>query len=458
MIAEIIMILSRFFKHFKIISDSHFDVFFYRPPAERVVREDSSSSSTVDIFKQRFSVCCHPRLPLFLCSDGYMVTCLQLPQSLSDPLSFIRTISQQAYKYMHLLRKLLRSPEDCLEAKDKTIPLTTSFYKSSIKLSHFDVLNTTEFASRDTRHIDDEEQSSESDSTSHLLSENLVHRISAVGTHDSGTLIFGTQSKEGQLTPHINNNNDFSLEKILAVVEKEATVCIFRIWGIMVTYSGPWTIEWEMEAKVAAELLLKLCSRLINLYSGNVLKHHRSFEKIFSLVNSWLSTCHFNALDKTVMVLILNTVKELLKVFRIKIAELPVRRRIKQSIALFRFLELMEKNVTRSFGQHVDQLLCSSNYSSHQYSQPHFSILSSLKSSDHKSVVKQRFTVVWRIFYKDIWKLYNVTSDNRVALLLGDVQKKFQKLRCSLELNKPKISVNDGKCLIKVLLFVALCG
>ena len=51
-----------------------------KPPSARP-NSPISMASTLESeksLKQKFSVTSHPRLPIFLCSDGYMVTALQM--------------------------------------------------------------------------------------------------------------------------------------------------------------------------------------------------------------------------------------------------------------------------------------------------------------------------------------------------------------------------------------------
>ncbi|XP_057177009.1 ciliogenesis and planar polarity effector 1 isoform X2 [Triplophysa rosa] len=55
----------------------------YRPPAPLHTQDgslSSSSASLCDPMRQRYSITCHPRQPLLIVSDGYMVTVLRLPR------------------------------------------------------------------------------------------------------------------------------------------------------------------------------------------------------------------------------------------------------------------------------------------------------------------------------------------------------------------------------------------
>lgn len=61
-----------------------------RPPAHYGADGNisSSSASLQDVFRQRYSVTWHPRLPLLILSDGYMATLLRAP-SLPSPTALI---------------------------------------------------------------------------------------------------------------------------------------------------------------------------------------------------------------------------------------------------------------------------------------------------------------------------------------------------------------------------------
>ena len=59
--------------------------FHSRGVSRKVTDHETSESSERDTLRQRFSVTAHPHLPLLLCSDGYSLTVLKLPTTLSLP-------------------------------------------------------------------------------------------------------------------------------------------------------------------------------------------------------------------------------------------------------------------------------------------------------------------------------------------------------------------------------------
>ena len=56
-----------------------------RGVSRKVTDHETSESSERDTLRQRFSVTTHPHLPILLCSDGYSLTILKLPTTLSLP-------------------------------------------------------------------------------------------------------------------------------------------------------------------------------------------------------------------------------------------------------------------------------------------------------------------------------------------------------------------------------------
>lgn len=81
----------------------------YRGISHKITDHETSQSSDRDTLRQRFSVATHPYLPIFLCSDGYSVTVLKLPSSLSLP--------DLLYGLVSKARELLDLPT--IEANDR---------------------------------------------------------------------------------------------------------------------------------------------------------------------------------------------------------------------------------------------------------------------------------------------------------------------------------------------------
>ncbi|NXX13569.1 CPLN1 protein, partial [Podargus strigoides] len=75
-----------------------------------------SSASESDLMRQRFSVASHSRLPYLIVSDGYMITVLRFPNSLS-PSGFIRSLLLDSTQRLENMRRNL------LSTKSKGRPL-----------------------------------------------------------------------------------------------------------------------------------------------------------------------------------------------------------------------------------------------------------------------------------------------------------------------------------------------
>lgn len=79
-----------------------------------VALDASLSSEQRDPLRQRFSVAPHPRLPLLLISDGYMVTVLQVP----GQLSCVGLMQGLVTECSHQLKSLKETR--CLQVKNKS--------------------------------------------------------------------------------------------------------------------------------------------------------------------------------------------------------------------------------------------------------------------------------------------------------------------------------------------------
>ncbi len=66
---------------------------------------NTSLQSEADMLRQRYSIATHPRLPLLLVSDGYLVTALQIPGELNC-LSVMKGLVAESTQLLKTLRDL----------------------------------------------------------------------------------------------------------------------------------------------------------------------------------------------------------------------------------------------------------------------------------------------------------------------------------------------------------------
>ena len=76
-----------------------------RPDAQPEDILNTSLQSASDPLRQRFSLATHPRLPLLLVSDGYMVTALQIPGELNC-LGLMKGLVAESTQQLKTLRDL----------------------------------------------------------------------------------------------------------------------------------------------------------------------------------------------------------------------------------------------------------------------------------------------------------------------------------------------------------------
>nr|DBA23673.1 TPA: hypothetical protein GDO54_014565 [Pyxicephalus adspersus] len=83
----------------------------YRPPVPVLESHNANDSlgsvaSEADLMRQRFSVTCHPCLPYFIVSDGYMVTALRFAQNMS-PHYFLKSLLLDSAQRLENIRQSL---------------------------------------------------------------------------------------------------------------------------------------------------------------------------------------------------------------------------------------------------------------------------------------------------------------------------------------------------------------
>ncbi|KAM8793601.1 ciliogenesis and planar polarity effector 1-like [Eudromia elegans] len=156
-----------------------------------------SSASESDLFRQRFSVASHSRLPYLIVSDGYMITVLRFPSKLS-PSGFVRSLLLDSTQRLENIRQNF---VNCKSKGRRTflrslLSLKASLLKHTQNQSCF-FPTVPKFLEKDTTEVsekkDYEEESDDENQFKKSLSSFSSQRInSLVGKADQGRLEFAS--------------------------------------------------------------------------------------------------------------------------------------------------------------------------------------------------------------------------------------------------------------------------
>ncbi|GAB6029043.1 hypothetical protein CHUAL_004829 [Chamberlinius hualienensis] len=253
----------------------------------RCTAKDETDSVTLsnDLLHQIFSVSCHPRSSHFLCSDGYMLTCLYILTPAASPYSFVGLYLKYVAKLRRRLKKISAicdiEPEFCSlfdQLRDKDlIPKGIKPGRRAIGRMSKPHVNLSEFSS------------GESEDESSL--DPLFNRSSQVGNYDSGTIIMGS---------YLSRQRKQSPTSILTEYKKIIRFS-FSVWGILLTTTTEWTLEWEKRAIVLSRLFVNIMEDLISQ-----IETQSQLNKVLRVIDNWLNLCRFSC-NINVMVTVMKT-------------------------------------------------------------------------------------------------------------------------------------------------------
>ncbi|XP_064295540.1 ciliogenesis and planar polarity effector 1 isoform X2 [Phalacrocorax carbo] len=180
-----------------------------------------SSASERDLMRQRFSVASHPRLPYLIVSDGYMITVLRFPNSLS-PSGFIKSLLLDSTQRLENIRRNLLISKSkgrplCLQS---LLSLKASLLKHAQKQSSiFSTIpkfleeDTTEMSEKTMDLLDYEEESDDEKQFCNSPSSFSSQRINSfVGKADQGHLEFASMFDTIHAKDNSEEKNELSVE------------------------------------------------------------------------------------------------------------------------------------------------------------------------------------------------------------------------------------------------------
>ena len=105
-----------------------YTIIHFSPVADNEV---SVSSDSRDVYKQRFSVTAHPSQPLILCSDGYLLTVMELPHNLTSLVMCLTEqcrVEHKSVSLVDLSRNRLSDISNVVHSAKRQFPFTAKSY------------------------------------------------------------------------------------------------------------------------------------------------------------------------------------------------------------------------------------------------------------------------------------------------------------------------------------------
>lgn len=203
-------------------------------------REENTSKAEANqrneiVSPQKFSISTHPRLPIIICSDGFLVTVLELPYNL-DCLSLVQNLVSWSSQKLSVLSKEYKL--DFTHSEQK--PADGNFVKENI--SSLTLLQPPgSYHFEDGTHSDDSDQS--------IIQEDHLKNL------DAGVITFGVPlTNDCKLQPKTSKTNSEIL--------KDVYLSLFLAWKLEVTSGCIWD---STRAKITKATLLNT-SKVFQLF------------------------------------------------------------------------------------------------------------------------------------------------------------------------------------------------
>lgn len=393
--------------------------------------DDSAMSSTYDVLHQRFSVKCHQRMPVFLCSDGYMVTCLKIPQSKCSGMGLVAALIAEAQINSVSLRKLLRlhaaysntgNDTDLINMPEVSV---LSTFSNTLREGNTDTgtafnTNLWESSAIDAWHsqLSFEDESSVCDNPMAGL--------------ECATLHFDTVNSS--LTACNQELQSQQLDKQVDSLIRDLVEGLLSSWGAIATSSDLWCKEWQMLAINNALLFVKLFKMMVQ-YRGNEISTNSCVEFVLKLMSQILAVARFDATWKQ------------LTAITIDIVEGMVRCLLTQVYVIGDVLLGILKRVELSLRDGSQWLPCvmpiePSLYEPSNYCMKVYSSRSFPETRKVTSTVCKRMAKIYKLIYKAMVKSYAEDPDVCKLKLVCKVQCNMEKL--GVVWNVPKKKLNKG--------------
>ncbi|XP_041357450.1 uncharacterized protein LOC121374415 [Gigantopelta aegis] len=221
--------------------------------------------SVEDPFRQMVSVSAHPSLPVFLFSDGYTVTVVQLPHDINC-LTFMRDLVIDSTKHLNHIRESNSLNMSLANAynvpSDRTNHHSAARKKDSGKDGHLPSKSRYMFEEPDA--LMNETQDSE---VSFALESNAG--FPQIQNLSSGKIMFG----EPEMILATCDASFLSMQEQEAIMEhlKHAKLSLFTSWKLSASCSEPWTEGLDKMAKQTISNIVKMFTLILDCSEVNSL-------------------------------------------------------------------------------------------------------------------------------------------------------------------------------------------
>jgi hypothetical protein len=269
----------------------------------------SSIVSELDLMKQRYSLTIHPRYPIILCSDGYIVSVVSFP----DHMHSLRVMKELVVDANTCLGKIRQRKNidisliDTLKFSDvpgedgpntsrqEAVAKHLPFFGSSLSLQQ----STKSFRFEDyDDHLNDTVDSD--------AGETSGFGQFGVMDADAGKIVFG--------------DGDLSMSKSLPARNEEETDenlmiwtynSLCAAWGISVSSTEIWTVEMEILTSYVVHLMVKMFKIILHQTTYGISADSLTGERralfpqgvktVLTIYRTLLSMCHFDAVQQNVL-------------------------------------------------------------------------------------------------------------------------------------------------------------
>lgn len=288
----------------------------------------ASMKEEQDLMRQRFSVTTHPGCPLIVCSDGYMVTALQLPVE-STCLSIMKALVMESNGLLRRIRdkeKLSMTLFDSLRQQGKLNPRVDK--RTGRPIQRLGLVSTGAHSMRTKPHrvsfgFQFEEAPDDVLNASVESDIGDYQQNSPIKDLDGGQIVFGD-------VDNLNQTVDFremlDEDKDLAMAEciDQAQRSLMLAWGLAASHSGLWMVGHEELTNNIGHNLVRLFTAILHCPVGvikelNTLvgtkhrkltrsKKSRHLVKVLSVFKTMLHLLHLDTINKHLMVCAFNFV------------------------------------------------------------------------------------------------------------------------------------------------------
>ena len=233
------------------------------------------SDSDQDPMRQQFSVAVHPRLPIILCSDGYLVTALQLPGD-SSCLGIMKGLLMESTGQLKLIR----------DKRKSKLHLVKSFKAARMKNSSLYGQNGGRLGLRLGKQMADKQRSYPSphgysfeepdhDALNGSMNDDLdgygsTRHVTGVLDMDNGRIIFGDAENINNSAVDIDAvGRTDSGDVVDLLLRAERT--LLCAWSLGCSHTGLWTSDHEEVASQLVYNLAQLCTLLLHASTQDIL-------------------------------------------------------------------------------------------------------------------------------------------------------------------------------------------